>query len=304
MNLQNNPELADMVIWRYMDLARYVMLLERGLFFPFVNSFQDPWEASYGGIDLKKFHKANNQLSAIEIQQLWDARLLAKRNNLSKFGASCWHISDVESTALWEIYQPKGLGIAVKSTVGRLHKSIKDSQRHIETLKIDYSNYDAIETTDDPYKLLSVKRHEFSHEKEIRFVIEFRPDELDAIEVYKWASWESGRGHREVSIREYPDGQLFAEHRGGTSTSDTTLFQRVTGSGVHLQIELKSLLQQVVLCPDASPPTRLAVKSITNSFGLNDILSFSNIDEVSYDRAEFKDLTGIMMKKKTDDMGK
>lgn len=41
-------------------------------------------------------------------------------------------------------------------------------------------------STGDALKLLTYKRPEFAHEKEIRFVLEFRQDELDAMEAENW----------------------------------------------------------------------------------------------------------------------
>ena len=278
MNLQDSPELADIVIWRYMDLARYVVLLDRGLHFSSADSFEDPWEASFGLNDLNQFREANTQLTAIEIQRLWDERITAKQNNLSSLGISCWHISDHESAALWEIYQPKGLGITVKSTVGRLYQSIIDSERKIETLPIKYSNYHEIEATDEPYILLSRKRREYSYENEIRFVIKYRADECSEIEFYQ----ENEFNHRLLSSNL---SRIYAKMGMRRASPDKTLPRRITNSGAHLEIKHEILIEKIIISPYASYPTRNAIHSIAKAYGLNErIISRSNIDQPPFDK--------------------
>jgi hypothetical protein len=278
--------LADIVIWRYMDLARYAVLLNRGLHFASANSFQDPWEASFCLNDLKQFREANTQLTAIEIQGLWDKRISSKRKSLSRLGVSCWHISDHESSALWEIYQPKGLGIAVKSTVSRLYQSIIDSERRIETLPIKYSNYHEIDATDDPYLLLTRKRPEFLYENEIRFVIKFRTDEISEIEFYQ----THDREHRVVSSDlSRPAGKISIR----SASPDRSLNRRVTNAGMHLDIKHDLLIEKVIVSPYASYPTRDAISSITKAYGLNQqIISISNMEQPSFDKIIFEEPTG------------
>jgi hypothetical protein len=53
---------SQVLIWRYMDLARYALLLSRGLFFARPQSFADPWEGGWGGVDLRRFREQNSTL--------------------------------------------------------------------------------------------------------------------------------------------------------------------------------------------------------------------------------------------------
>ena len=285
MSLQADSESQDIPIWRYMDLARYVGLLDRGVFFACVTSFHDPWEASFGGVDAQKFHEAHSQLDREEIEKLWEDRLQQKQTCLSELGVSCWHIAEYESIALWELYLPKGLGIAVKSTVGRLHDAISDSSRCIESLRISYTNYEEIETTDDPLKLLSIKRQEFLHEKEIRFVINFRDDELAAMDSLR----HSLEQHQFRYVKPGPPRPLVLPGRA-YSSSDRSITRRVAPSGVHLETDVEKLLEQVVLAPGVAYPTRRAVLAITEAFDVNrHVIAESTVDQIPYDRLKFVD---------------
>lgn len=285
MSLQTDSQFQDTQIWRYMDLARYVGLLDRGVFFACVTSFHDPWEASFGGVDAQKFREAHRQLDRAENEKQWERRLQQKQTSLSKLGVSCWHIAERESVALWELYLPKGLGIAVKSTVGRLHDAISDSSRNIESLRINYTNYEEIETTDDPLKLLSIKRQEFSHEKEIRFVIKFRDDELAAMN----ALIHSLELHQNRPVSSWPPRPLILPGKG-YSSFDSSISRRVAPSGVHLETNVERLLDQVVLAPGVAYPTRRAVQAITEAFGVDrHVIGESKVDQIPYDRLKFVD---------------
>jgi hypothetical protein len=99
-----------------MDLARYVSLLERGVFFARADTFTDVWEGGFGAADLERFRTDNAHLGVPEFQAAWDDLVAKKDAARSSFGVSCWHKAAHESAALWELYIPRGLGVAVRST--------------------------------------------------------------------------------------------------------------------------------------------------------------------------------------------
>jgi hypothetical protein len=82
-------------------------------------------------------------------------------------------------------------------------------------------------------------------------------------------------------------GQLTAglEH---APTTDLTASRRAAPDGVHLESDLKLIVDQVVLAPKVNYVTRRAVIAVTEAFGLARTLVIeSSVDQVPYDRVCF-----------------
>ena len=86
---------------------------------------------------------------------------------------NCWHSSSYESAIMWEHHAGKECGVAIKSTVGRLRRSlIIDVMRPIQIKDVVYIDYD----TDDPeprntFELYFFKLKHWEQESEIRAVL-------------------------------------------------------------------------------------------------------------------------------------
>ena len=89
---------------------------------------------------------------------------------------SCWHLAHVESHAMWRIYS-KGRGVAVKTTVGRLERSLVPNQGTAYVGRVQYST--SATQAKWPTEILTLgylpfafwKRLPFAYEKEVRVVI-------------------------------------------------------------------------------------------------------------------------------------
>jgi len=84
---------------------------------------------------------------------------------------NCWHMSEYESAAMWGVYAPHGLGVAVRSTYARLVSSLTVAETfHVGMVQyIDYSS-----STFPDYNFLTpflYKRRSFDFERELRAVI-------------------------------------------------------------------------------------------------------------------------------------
>lgn len=94
------------------------------------------------------------------------------------FYVSCWHFSKCESNAMWQLYSHVHKGVAVRTTLGRLKRSIRGFGGRIYVGRIDYSetaaNYDSM------LGRLFLKRKAFAYEKEFRAVIV--GDSVDALD--------------------------------------------------------------------------------------------------------------------------
>lgn len=279
-------ESDDVPIWRYMDLARYVSLLDRGLFFARSDRFPDPWEGTWGGRDLLRFREDHGHLSRDALEQAWRKIESDRKAALARIGISCWHESPHESAALWELYLPRGLGVAVKSTTTGLLRGIQGSNRAIEAVQLTYEDYTRLELGSDVKKLLSFKRREFQHEREVRFLLAFHPDEIYEMNVLS-ATVQDGQ------TRQFPAGvpqPMWGRFTGGPQHAPRTdsAIRRAAPDGVHLDSDLKLIVDQVVLAPKVNYATRRAVIAVTEAFGLDRKLVIgSSVDQVPYDRVCF-----------------
>lgn len=157
---------ANTKIWRYMDFTKFVYMLEKGgLFFPKVDSFNDPYEGSYsrGNLTIRKFvfsrakDKKKFQRIIDEIKQI--------RPNIN---ISCWHMNDFESAGMWKLYSKTNESICIQTTFGRLEKALPGQ---IKFGRVKYINYDKdwIPESDFYYPFI-YKRISFEHEKELRAI--------------------------------------------------------------------------------------------------------------------------------------
>jgi hypothetical protein len=168
----DHPDFIDQppsngVVWRYMDLARYLSLLQSSaLHFARVDQMEDRWEGAYGSANIK----ARPTIYGEHFEQMRDAFPQLRQASRTLVNINCWHMSEVESAAMWSIYQRDGRGVAVVSTWEKLTSSITDEQSIYGTA-VRYVDY---ETTLIPesslFQPLLHKRQSFSHEQEVRLL--------------------------------------------------------------------------------------------------------------------------------------
>jgi hypothetical protein len=229
--------------------------------------------------------QANNNWGAVN--SAWEKRLRGKDTALNSYGVSCWHISDIQSAALWALYMPRGLGVAVRCSVRRDMESIAKSGRDIQRANVRYIDYREEQIGNDPINLLLHKRLSFSHERELRFLVKLSNDELEAV-----AEW-----HR---IEEYQSKRCFG--RSDTETvfgpgpqpqnkqiiKDKNIRYRTSSAGVYLPCDPNRLIQDVYLAPQAPAYLRAAMWALTKRFRLDGIRINNNLqDGVSPDNVVF-----------------
>jgi hypothetical protein len=282
-------ESNEMPIWRYMDLARYVSLLDRGIFFARPDRFTDPWEGTWGGRDLLRFREDHGHLSLDDLEKEWKTIHDRRKTARARIGVSCWHESPHESAALWELYLPRGLGVAIKSTTTHLLDGMQGSQRAVEAVELTYEDYRGLELGSDVKKLLSFKRSEFQHEREIRFLLDFNPDEIYEMNALSVALEDRQTRQFPAGVPQPMWGRLTVGPQHAPRT-DPTAVRRVAPDGVHLDSDLKHIIDRVVLAPNVHYATRRAVIAVTEAFGLDrKIVIDSSVDQVPYDHVSFFD---------------
>lgn len=271
-------------IWHYCDLAKYVGLLSRGLFFALPGALRraDPWEGSWGELDFVESLDATVHASPDGVEK-WRAALRIRHEQQEAFGVSCWHESSTESAALWQLYAPLGLGVAVKSSPAKVLAAL--GARSVEARRIDYKGHNRRKLGDNPLVLLSTKRPEFQHEQEIRFFTTLTSDERTALTSF-YAHIENHGAVRR--IRPGNNGPLI-NNMGGFSVKDATCLNRCAPAGVHLPTNASILVDHVYLAPACAYSLRRAVIDVTKQFGLDPkVIKEAGFDLAPFDRVEFE----------------
>ncbi len=168
---RSNPPASDAVVWRYMDLAKYLFLVRRSALY-FSRKVQlealDPWEGYLGHL------LTEEERGFLEP---WQQRPYV----------NCWHVSAVESAAMWEVYRGRGFGVAIRTTWSRLAESLNTQDvPAVWGERVRYVDYNV----DGPvwgnvYNALFVKREAFAFEHEARLLVQSVEDDgPDGLEVH------------------------------------------------------------------------------------------------------------------------
>lgn len=249
------PKSPDAKIWRYMDLAKFLFLLDRScLYFTRVDTLSefDPFEGYYThrnlDFDNLKFEQLSEKFkesSGLKNKKLFEQVVRANKslrnfvkNERSTTYVNSWHIKEHESAAMWKIYLNSNEGIAIQSTYRRLIASLSSySDFDIFIGKIKYIDYEKEEIPHG--NLLSpfmYKRKNFEHEDELRSLI-----------------WTRQGGKN-------PQGDKF-----------------LAEFGLYVQTDIQLLIENIFVVPSAPPWILEIIRSVTNKFGLSKEVRQSNL---------------------------
>ena len=199
-NSHKHPRIPapDAKLWRYMDLAKFLSLLESSsLFFTRLDHFQDPFEGALGTQRnevswatkekermqrwIKICSESNNIcLSDSEVQLLTEQEFKKYSENIKNLRTgnyvNCWHQSDYESEAMWHLYtRDSKQGIAIQTTFERLYQALPPTpQPNFGMVKyVNYNEYNNgnSKNTFHPFEAPWYKRESFAHEKEFRIIV-------------------------------------------------------------------------------------------------------------------------------------
>jgi hypothetical protein len=161
------------VIWRYVDLPRFVSMLEtKSLWFSSIAVLaqDDQWEAYFPPPMRQMWEKESGQEDFERFRQYIFDRAFV----------NCWHMNPHESDAMWKLYSHGGNNLVIRSTFRKLRETIGSCAEPIHIGKVEYINharYDYKKKMVDaaPHaKILNItpvllwKRRGFAHERELR----------------------------------------------------------------------------------------------------------------------------------------
>ena len=166
----------DTVIWRYMDLPKFLMLLEyRALYFSLLSELDDKWEAV---IDRKMTRSVANVFAPSVSGNVISTFQGFNKNVV----VNCWYCGEEESVAMWALYTSTVYGVAIRSSVRQLQRAVGAATEDIFLGTVEYRDHDdasgELYGRHDitPLKAVLQKRVCYKHECELRAFTDLQPE--------------------------------------------------------------------------------------------------------------------------------
>lgn len=172
------PKDENAKIWRYMNLSKFISMLEtKALFFSSIEELCR-FDIHEGSITIKDKEIWDSNISYIRefdstYEDYTNKKLESITRNKSLVFANCWCMSDYDSDLMWNKFTKNGYGLVIQSTVKRLKESVR-SEYKVHVSMVEYSNeYSGIEEHFiRPYLR---KLPQFKDEHELRAFISILP---------------------------------------------------------------------------------------------------------------------------------
>lgn len=273
-------------LWRYMDLPKYLSLLQSGaLFFcnleltartdPFEgtlpssrfihrsrNSIEDIPESirneakeplQQGNIDANHFTKAQKDIAELRIRQAYACR--------RSYFINCWHLNEFDSPAMWDIYSKRNAGIAIRSSENRLEKTFSETEHDVRGGMIIYGDYfDDSFVVDDKNAFSPVlhKRISFSYENEYRLVY-----------------WDTALVSKKIKSKNgyfIWDDKIIPDTTGSgvvnVSRSIEEIENLAINPGLNIKCDINELIESTFVSPLADDWLVEVVKNVSKEYGL------------------------------------
>ena len=160
----NLPENPDTIVWKYLDLSKFLdLLLSQKMFMSRSDKFEDQYEGTFSEPTFEEIKKiaANNP----EFLDYY-------KSHREKVAISSWHTNEYESFAMWQIFTKNQEGLAIQSTIGRLKDALQPEQLTKQYIgEVNYIDYkkEYIPFDDNFFPFL-FKRKSFQYEREVRII--------------------------------------------------------------------------------------------------------------------------------------
>ncbi len=169
INLPSDP---NTVIWKYLDLSKFLdLLLSQKMFMSRSDKFEDQFEGTFSEPTFEEIKKI-----AVHNPKFLDYYKTHRKNVV----ISSWHINEYESFAMWQIFTKNQEGLAIQSTLARLQEALAPENRIEQYIgEVNYIDYkkEHIPFEDSFFPFL-FKRKSFQYEKEIRVISDVSPLQL------------------------------------------------------------------------------------------------------------------------------
>ena len=158
------PEDPDTVVWKYLDLSKFLdLLLSKKLFMSRSDKFEDQYEGTFSEPTFEEIKRLS--VNNPEFLNYY-------KSHREKVIVSSWHINEYESFAMWQIFTQNSEGLAIQSTVNRLKKALDSESQHKQYIgEVNYIDYKKEYIPfDDMFFPFLFKRKSFQYEREIRII--------------------------------------------------------------------------------------------------------------------------------------
>lgn len=158
------PEDPDTIVWKYLDLSKFLdLLLSQKLFMSRSDKFEDQYEGTFSEPTFEEIKKL-----AVNNPEF----LNYYKTHREKVAISSWHINEYESFAMWQIFTQNSEGLAIQSTVGRLQKALEPEKNLKQYIgQVNYIDYKKEYIPfDDLFFPFLFKRKSFQYEREVRII--------------------------------------------------------------------------------------------------------------------------------------
>ncbi|HEY5892268.1 MAG TPA: hypothetical protein VIT91_03460 [Chthoniobacterales bacterium] len=142
------------VLWRYMPFANFIKIIETSsLWFAIPAQFEDQWEGRYPlshhdeevmkdlyVSDPPLSHEDRRDFARGSIEMLEQVYTYTRR----RVGICCWTAKENESISFWQRYcgQDKKMGVAIRTRLGRLIESLRETTFPVYIGRIAYLDRD------------------------------------------------------------------------------------------------------------------------------------------------------------------
>ena len=172
ISLKINTSLKeDQILWRYMDLSKFVSMLEKNaLWLARADTFRDRHEGRFPDEMRQLMEKAYESFGNDDKSLVKDADDFQDYMLKNTF-ISCWHKNFDENMVMWEIYGRDSNAVAIQITVRNIEKSIDSSGLTGHSLilqNVVYRKADEISGEILYEQCFFRKRPHFSFEQEVR----------------------------------------------------------------------------------------------------------------------------------------
>ena len=166
------PEDPDTVVWKYLDLSKFLdLLMSEKLFMSRSDKFEDQYEGTFSEPTFEEIKKLSIDKPDF---------LNYYKTHREKVAISSWHINEYESFAMWQIFTQNSEGLAIQSTIGRLQDSLASETNFKQYIgEVNYIDYKKEHIPfDDMFFPFLFKRKSFQYEGEVRIITDIGESDI------------------------------------------------------------------------------------------------------------------------------
>lgn len=230
-------------LWRYMNLAKFIDLLEtQELYFTQLSRMEDAYEGALSGHTIEMMREYFRSDGIVD-RSIAD-KLAEETYTLNQYFSyvNCWHRSAHESMAMWKQYGDDG--IAIKTNFERFRDSLSEEPRNVNIGKVKYGNYATLAMNfGNTISPAFHKRRVFDFEKEVRAFLMVLPE------------------------------------NAGSTMDELLSLSRLQPPGVRIEVKVQTLVQAVYVSPGKPAWYRQMIERLLYRYEYHLPLQNSTIDK-------------------------